>query len=562
MLHFLFIHGTFGSAEDWNETRQFLHQIGNYSTSAIDLPAHAGKAPMSHQDLFQQMIDEVAQAVQGPTLLVGYSLGGRVALHLTKKLQNVGQNPIQALILEGAHPGISDPQLRDQRKFLDAQRATALRETDSISFLDTWYQQPLFGDLATNPQKRKALVHRRARDLDAQTLARVFEECSPGHVESLWDFLPSLRVPLAFFYGDRDATYQSVARDVKSIRPDSTCESIPNAGHNAHRDAPKAFAEALHHFAQSLPNSAKGRSQTFDSSQKTTTLMNETSPKVPTKDSSASTEKRQTPSILDSKPTPNAAELQTKATIPTHFVGNTQGAGPILWTEPPLIVLQKPSGVLVHNSAFAGLPEETLLDLAEAELQRRIFPLHRIDRGTSGIVLAVDTVEQTTEWMAALRADDSIREYVAIVRGHLRERVRVERPVPNEKGDAQEALSFVAPLCTSPSEHLSLVRVRIVTGRRHQVRRHCRSLNHPIIGDATWGNSKLNRELRERLGVDRMALHAWRIQFSAPNGRRYDLACPPDAAFQDLCRRVFDFESWEALADAEPLDEEVERVHR
>lgn len=226
----------------------------------------------------------------------------------------------------------------------------------------------------------------------------------------------------------------------------------------------------------------------------------------------------------------------------------------------PLIAAHKRSGALVHNSAYAGPREDgTLVDDLEALAGRKLYPLHRIDRGTSGLVLCLDTRDDIGAWMQAFREEATRKEYLAIVRGHLRQSMRVERPVPNEHGELLDAASTIAPIACSTHERVSLVRVRIWTGRTHQVRRHGRSIGHPLVGDATWGNSKFNRALRESAGVDRLGLHAWRVAMTTPSGAVETFCAPPRADFAQWCAALFDLPPWEELRALPWLTEEADQ---
>lgn len=235
---------------------------------------------------------------------------------------------------------------------------------------------------------------------------------------------------------------------------------------------------------------------------------------------------------------------------------------PLVWRNGSLHALYKPSGMLVHNSAYAGPREHTLLDAVEQHTGQRVFPLHRIDRGTSGLILAVTSSAETTSWMPALHHPDTIREYIVLVRGALTTKVRIERPIPNERGEDQEAVTLLAPLKQSKNARVTLARARILTGRKHQIRRHCRSLGYPVVGDATWGNSAFNREMKAHHQIDRLALHAWRVQMTGPDGCEYDVVSLPDPHFQEICVRLFDFDKWRSFASMATMDLEVDHVHR
>lgn len=173
-----------------------------------------------------------------------------------------------------------------------------------------------------------------------------------------------------------------------------------------------------------------------------------------------------------------------------------------------LCFVDKPSGLLVHNSAWAGPRERTLVDDVNEALGAGWHPLHRLDRQTSGVVAFART-EHAARLQAALAA--ACRRYWALVRGHLRAAVEVDHPIVDEEAGvrvAREAKSVVTPLVLSTVERCSLVEVRLLTGRRHQARRHLKHLSHPVLGDATHGKGPLNREYRARYGLARLALHA------------------------------------------------------
>lgn len=192
-----------------------------------------------------------------------------------------------------------------------------------------------------------------------------------------------------------------------------------------------------------------------------------------------------------------------------------------------LCFVDKPSGLLVHNSAWAGPRERTLVDHVTETLGAGWHPLHRLDRQTSGVVAFART-EHVARLQAALAAAD--KRYWALVRGHLRATVEVDHPIVDEEDGvrvAREATSVVTPLVLSTVERCSLVEVRLLTGRRHQARRHLKHLSHPVLGDATHGKGPLNREYRARYGLARLALHARSL---ALDGRAATSPLPADLA--------------------------------
>jgi tRNA pseudouridine65 synthase len=167
------------------------------------------------------------------------------------------------------------------------------------------------------------------------------------------------------------------------------------------------------------------------------------------------------------------------------------------------VFVNKPSGQLVHNSAWAGPRERTLVDEVRDRLGPGLHPVHRLDRGASGVVLFSRDVAR---WQAALATGRKI--YLALVRGHLMTAFDVDHPIRDEAGVAHSAHSRVTPLLRSTNERCSLVQVELLSGRHHQARRHLKHISHPIIGDATHGKGPLNREFSVRYGLTRLALHA------------------------------------------------------
>lgn len=205
-----------------------------------------------------------------------------------------------------------------------------------------------------------------------------------------------------------------------------------------------------------------------------------------------------------------------------------------------LTFVDKPSGLLVHNSEWAGPRERTLVEHVSELLGPGWHPLHRLDRGTSGVV-AFSREGAVAAFQAALARDDVDKRYWALVRGHLRTRVEVDHPIrDDETGISREARSVVEPLLTSEIERCSLVEIRLFSGRRHQARRHLKHISHPVIGDATHGKGPINRAYRATYGLARLALHARRLALTLPeSGARVDVTSPLPADLRDPLLLLF-----------------------
>jgi len=184
-----------------------------------------------------------------------------------------------------------------------------------------------------------------------------------------------------------------------------------------------------------------------------------------------------------------------------------------------LVVVDKASGELVHRGW--GRDGPVLLDRLRQALHTKatLHPIHRLDRGTSGLV-AVALDKETARRLAEIWGTADVeKRYVALVRGTPPDEGTIDHPIPRRPGGPRvEAVSTYRLLATETTEprHTSLVEVAPRTGRLHQVRRHLKHLGHPVIGDANYGRGRLNRALAERYGVRRLSLHAYALRFRHP----------------------------------------------
>lgn len=216
------------------------------------------------------------------------------------------------------------------------------------------------------------------------------------------------------------------------------------------------------------------------------------------------------------------------------------GAIETLYEDPSCVVVAKPSGLLVHNAAWAGPREVTAIDLARAAHDPSLVPVHRLDRGTSGVLVFARGGDHARAWQAAMRDERTDKRYLALVRGALRAPTRVEHAITDEGGTRRDAVTLLRPLCASDSPRCALVLARPLTGRTHQVRRHLKHLSLPVIGDANYGKGAINRELAARYGLRRLALHAWWLRVTHPlEGRALSLCAPLPEDLADALARIF-----------------------
>lgn len=199
----------------------------------------------------------------------------------------------------------------------------------------------------------------------------------------------------------------------------------------------------------------------------------------------------------------------------------------ILHVDDVIVAINKPSGLLVHRSGLAS-DRVTCMTLLRDQLGRWVYPIHRLDRGASGVLLfGLDP--ETASCLCAAFAGRSVRkEYLAIVRGWAPEQVEVDYPLDDEEQEGSARVSAItsfrrlattelhAAIGRYETARYSLVAAEPHTGRRHQIRRHLAHLRHPIIGDAVHGDGRHNRYFREELGIARLLLHGARLELEHP----------------------------------------------
>lgn len=197
----------------------------------------------------------------------------------------------------------------------------------------------------------------------------------------------------------------------------------------------------------------------------------------------------------------------------------------ILYQDEYLIAINKPCGLLVHRTSIAEENEVFALQLLRDQVGRKLFPVHRIDRPTSGVLVFAFSPEVARSLNDQLTNGESHKKYVALVRGWFPEEMVCDRPVKNDRGNLQEATTrFVPvkqlelPLATDryPTARFSVVEAYPLTGRWHQIRQHLAQLRHYIINDRVHGDGKQNRIFTEQLDIREMFLHARSLRLQHP----------------------------------------------
>jgi tRNA pseudouridine65 synthase len=214
----------------------------------------------------------------------------------------------------------------------------------------------------------------------------------------------------------------------------------------------------------------------------------------------------------------------------------------ILHHDDELVAIDKPAGLLVHPSALDAHAERTALQMLRNQLGERLWPLHRLDKATSGVLLFARNAEAARRWGMAFEAGEVRKAYVALVRGWPGERGEIDYPLardPELPSAGQARLDAVTrferlalfdwPFSVDgrhPSSRYALVQVEPLTGRRHQIRRHFKHIAHPLVGDTTHGKGAHNRAVAKWLGIDRLWLHAEWVEL--PGLPRISAPCGPE----------------------------------
>lgn len=216
--------------------------------------------------------------------------------------------------------------------------------------------------------------------------------------------------------------------------------------------------------------------------------------------------------------------------------GDACGSLPIIFRDDSLIAIHKPAGLLVHRSVLDRHETRFALQMLRDQIGQPVYPVHRLDRGTSGVLLFALDREVGRVLSSQFERGEVSKRYVAVVRGHPPESGDIDHPLQRmadehagivARGAAQAAHTRYRRLATVelpyrvdryPSSRYELVELEPLTGRWHQLRRHMKHIAHPIIGDATHGKGRHNRLFQTLFGHPRLLLAATEMRLAHPVG--------------------------------------------
>jgi tRNA pseudouridine65 synthase len=197
----------------------------------------------------------------------------------------------------------------------------------------------------------------------------------------------------------------------------------------------------------------------------------------------------------------------------------------ILYEDESIVAINKPHGLLVHRSSIARDASEFALQLLRDQLGKTVYPAHRLDRKTGGILL-FSLNKETDQYLQKSFQERKIdKKYLAVLRGFAPAEGLIDYPLKRDDGTLQEAQTsfrllaqseLAVPFGKFPTSRYSLVEANPITGRMHQLRRHFAHIFHPIIGDRPHGCNKQNKFWKETYQMDTMLLHASELTFKHP----------------------------------------------
>lgn len=224
----------------------------------------------------------------------------------------------------------------------------------------------------------------------------------------------------------------------------------------------------------------------------------------------------------------------------------------VLYRDEHIVVIDKPPNLLVHRSEIDRHETRFAIQILRDQIGQRVWPAHRLDRGTSGILLFGLSPEIGGQLGRQFEAGTIDKRYWAVVRGHPPAAGSIDHPLSRQRDDyefkgessSEEAQSAVTrfrklaeielPVMVDryPSSRYALLELEPVTGRRHQIRRHLKHIADPVIGDATYGKGRHNRFFASQLACHRLLLACVGMAFDHPaHGRRVEIKAPVSGEF-------------------------------
>ena len=240
------MHGFTGSSHSWGE-----HLVDGLASVGcppvlLDLPSHGRNGAAQHPRHFS--LDSALSAVEDsghwPAGLVGYSMGGRIALHFAAQRPDA----VRRLVLESASPGLDTQTERRLRRESDDDLARSIELDGVEAFIDRWERLPLFETQSGADETVRSRLHTRRLENSVHGLAGALRGLGTGALPSLWDALPGIHVPTLVLVGALDEKFVSTGERMAAALPDARLVVVPGAGHAVHVERPDSWLEAVTGF--------------------------------------------------------------------------------------------------------------------------------------------------------------------------------------------------------------------------------------------------------------------------------------------------------------------------
>jgi 2-succinyl-6-hydroxy-2,4-cyclohexadiene-1-carboxylate synthase len=231
------LHGFTHTGASWDPVVAALGE--RYRALAPDIRGHGSAADRAPASL-EAVLDDLTELAPDSFTLVGYSMGGRLALHAA--LAPALRARVDRLVLIGASPGLAEPAERDARRLADERLADEVDQMTIEQFAERWARTPV---LAGQPPQVAAAIHADRLRNQPRGLAGALRGLGTGALPSLWDRLPEVRAPAALIVGERDEKFRAIAGEMAGGLPDASVVVIPGTGHAVHLEAPAGVAAVI-----------------------------------------------------------------------------------------------------------------------------------------------------------------------------------------------------------------------------------------------------------------------------------------------------------------------------
>lgn len=227
---------------------------------------------------------------------------------------------------------------------------------------------------------------------------------------------------------------------------------------------------------------------------------------------------------------------------------------PILYCDEEMVAVHKPAGLLVHRTYLERRESHFALQLVRDQLGSRVYPAHRLDRPTSGVLLFARSRNVAGILGTMLQSGSVEKRYFALVRGWVEPHGVIDHPLvdldatnnsatpPRQARTIYNMLErYELPFAVGryPSSRYALIELRPQSGRRHQLRRHMKHVFHPLIGDTNYGEGRHNRYFREHFACHRLMLAATSLSFAHPrSGTELAITCEPESSFTQVLTQL------------------------